>query len=261
MKTIILCGGRGTRLQQETEYRPKPLVDVGGRPILWHIMKLYAHYGFQDFILCLGYRGEMIKEYFLNYKAMSGDFTISLGKEDRISYHGHERQDFSVTLADTGAESMTGARIKRVEQYVDSDTFMVTYGDGIADLDIGKLVEFHKTHGKLATVTAIRPISQFGVLESGSDGTVAEFAEKPKASNWASSGFFVFNRRVFDYLRVEPDCVLEREPLEQLAHDRQLMAFHHDGFFFSMDTYRDYLHLNSLWKSGKAPWVVWRKEQ
>lgn len=262
MKTIILCGGRGTRLQQETEYRPKPLVNIGGRPILWHIMKLYANYGFHDFVLCLGYKGEMIKEYFLNYKAMSGDFTISCGKQDSITYHDiHQQQDFSVTLADTGSESMTGARIKRVEQYVDGDTLMVTYGDGVADLDIKKLVEFHEAHNKLATVTAVRPTSRFGVLSFDSAGTVEEFAEKPEVINWASAGFFIFDRRVFDYLRVEPDCILEREPLERLAREGQLMAFPHDGFFFAMDTYRDYLHLNELWRSGKAPWAVWREKQ
>jgi glucose-1-phosphate cytidylyltransferase len=181
MKVIILCGGLGTRLREETEYRPKPLVDVGGRPILWHIMKLYAHYGFHDFVLCLGYRGNMIKEYFLNYEAMNNDFTICLGRQNHITYHDvHNEQDFDLTLADTGLETMTGGRVKRVEKYVDDDTFMVTYGDGVADLDMQALIDFHRAHGRLATVTSARPISRFGILDVDDEGEVRSFAEKPQ---------------------------------------------------------------------------------
>lgn len=260
MKVVILCGGLGTRLREETEFRPKPLVDVGGRPILWHIMKLYAHYGFRDFVLCLGYRGNMIKEYFLNYEAMNNDFTVCLGRQNHITYHGaHKEQDFHVTLADTGLETMTGGRVKRVEKYIDGDTVMVTYGDGVADLDIRALVDFHYAHGRLATVTAFRRMSRFGFLElddNKDDGTVTRFVEKPQLRGWTSAGFFVFNRRVFDYLSGD-DCVLEREPLERLAHEGQLMAYRHSGFFFAMDTYREYKFLNELWANGEAAWKVW----
>jgi glucose-1-phosphate cytidylyltransferase len=241
-------------LREETEYRPKPLVDVGGRPILWHILKYYARYGVRDFVLCLGYRGNMIKEYFLNYEAMNNDFTICLGERHDVAYHGmHDEQDYRVTLADTGADTMTGGRVARVKRYVEDDTFLVTYGDGLTDLDLHKALEFHRAHGKLATVTAVRPPSRFGVLDLNSDLSVDRFVEKPRSAGWASAGFFVFNRRVFDYLGAD-DCVLEKEPLEQLAKEKQLMAYCHEGFFFAMDTYREYLYLNELWASGKAPW-------
>ena len=257
MKVVILCGGLGTRLREETEYRPKPLVDVGARPILWHIMKTYAHYGFQDFVLCLGYRGQMIKEYFLNYEAMNNDFSISLGAKTQISYHGsHAEQDFRVTLADTGIDTMTGGRLQRVQRYVATDTFMLTYGDGVADVNVRALLDYHESHGKIATVTAVRPISRFGILQIGSDERVNAFAEKPKSDGWASAGYLVFNRRIFDYLDGDA-CVLEQEPLERLAGEGELMAYRHEGFFFAMDTYREYLYLNDLWKSGEAPWKVW----
>ena len=257
MKVVILCGGLGTRLREETEFRPKPLVDVGGRPILWHIMKLYAHHGFQDFVLCLGYRGSMIKEYFLNYEAMTNDFTICLGKRAHVHYNDHhEEQDFRVTLADTGAESMTGGRVKRIQKYIGDDRFMVTYGDGVCDVDINKVLDFHLRHGKLATVTTFRPVSRFGILNIDSENQVQNFIEKPKSDAWASAGFFVFERKIFDYLDGD-DCILEREPLERLAHEGQLMSYRHDGFFYAMDTFREYQVLNDLWKSGEAPWKVW----
>jgi glucose-1-phosphate cytidylyltransferase len=240
MKVVILCGGQGTRIREDTGSRPKPLVEIGGRPVLWHIMKTYAHYGFNDFVLCLGYRGDMIKEYFLNHDG------------------AHDEQNFRVTLADTGRDTMTGGRIKRIEKYVEGGaTFLATYGDGVADVDIAQLVAFHKSHGKAATVTAVRPRAHFGLLETGSDGKVAKFTEKPQLDCWASAGFLVFERKVFDYIG-DDDCVLEREPLERLAAEGQLMAYRHGGFFFAMDTYREYLHLNELWHSGKAPWRVWK---
>lgn len=258
MKVVILCGGLGTRLREETEFRPKPLVDVGGHPILWHIMKLYAHHGFRDFVLCLGYRGNMIKEYFLNYEAMNNDFTICLGRESRIEYNdNHQEQDFRITLADTGLETMTGGRLKRARKYVPDDCFMVTYGDGVSDVDIRKLVEFHKSHGKLATVTTFRPISRFGILDINSENQVQNFIEKPKSDAWASAGYFVFQRQVFDYLDGD-QCILEHEPLERLAAERQLVAYNHNGSFFAMDTYREFQILNDLWKSGQAPWKVWK---
>jgi len=257
MKVVILCGGLGTRLREETEFRPKPMVEIGGRPILWHIMKIYAHYGFRDFVLCLGYRGNMIKEYFLNYEAMNNDFTICLGNQNRINYHGaHNEQDFSVTLVDTGLETMTGGRVKRVEKYIGEDTFMVTYGDGVADIDIAAVVDFHHAHGQLVTMTTVRPISRFGLLDVDDTGRALNFAEKPQLDGWASAGFFVFNRQIFDYLGGD-DCVLEQEPLERLAHEGKLMAYRHSGFFFAMDTYREYKYLNELWASGKGPWKVW----
>ncbi len=257
MKIVILCGGQGTRLREETEYRPKPLVEVGGRPILWHIMKSYAHFGFNDFVLCLGYRGNMIKEYFLNYEAMNNDFTICLGQKSLLHFNGaHKEQDFRVTLADTGQETMTGGRIKRIEKYVDGETFLVTYGDGLADVNIAELLAFHKSHGKIATVTTVRPHSRFGILETASDGNVLAFKEKPQLDGWASAGFLVFERKLFEYIEAD-DCILEREPLERLAAEGQLMAYRHEGFFFAMDTYREYLYLNELWQSGKAPWRVW----
>jgi len=257
VKTVILCGGQGTRLREETEFRPKPLVPVGEKPVLWHIMKIYSSAGFQDFVLCLGYRGNMIKEYFLNYEAMNNDFTICLGHKSHLDFNGeHKEQNFCVTLADTGQETMTGGRIKRIERYVDGDTFLVTYGDGVADVNIADLVAFHKSHGRIATVTTVRPPSRFGILETASDGKVLEFREKPQIDGWASAGFLVFERKLFRYLEAD-DCVLEREPLERLAAERQLMAYRHDGFFFAMDTYREYLYLNDLWKSGQAPWRVW----
>jgi glucose-1-phosphate cytidylyltransferase len=256
MKVVVLCGGQGTRLREETEYRPKPLVDIGGRPILWHIMKRYAHYGLTEFVLCLGYRGQMIKDYFLNYEAMNNDFSICLGQRRSIDFHdAHGEQDYRVTLADTGAESMTGGRIKRVQRYVDEDTFMVTYGDGLADIDIGKLVAFHKAHGKLATVTTVHPTSRFGVLALEDGGRVTRFSEKPRLDGAVNAGFFVFHRRVFDYLSGD-DCTLEQEPLERLAREGQLMAYRHEGFFYAMDTYREYRYLNDLWSSGAAPWRV-----
>lgn len=258
MKVMILCGGQGTRLREETEFRPKPLVDIGGRPILWHIMKIYAHYGFREFVLCLGYRGQMIKDYFLNYEAMNNDFTICLGEKSTVDYHGaHEEQDFLVTLAETGSETMTGGRIRRAGRYIDGDTFMMTYGDGLVDVDLSEVLRFHESHGRLATVTTVRPPSRFGILDVGDDGRVREFAEKPRIKGWASAGFMVLNRRALEYLTGD-DCVLEKEPMQRLAGDGQLVAYPHDGFFFAMDTFREYQHLNRLWEEGDAPWKVWK---
>lgn len=256
MKVVVLCGGQGTRLREETEFRPKPMVDIGGRPILWHIMKLFAHAGFQEFVLCLGYRGNMIKEYFLNYEAMNNDFTICLGRQSQLRFNeGHDEQGFEVTLADTGLATMTGGRLSRVRKYLDG-TFMMTYGDGLANIDARKLLDFHRSHGKLATVTTVNPLSRFGVVELESDGRVRRFSEKPPAEGFASAGFFVFEPAIFDYLGGD-ECVLEREPLERLARDGQLMAHPHNGFFYAMDTYREYLHLNELWAANQAPWKVW----
>lgn len=257
MKVVILCGGQGTRLREETEFRPKPLVPIGERPILWHIMKYFAHFGLREFVLCLGYRGHMIKEYFLNYEAMNNDLTICLGRRHSIHYHNaHDEQDLQVTLVDTGQESMTGGRVRRVRNYLGDETFLVTYGDGVADIDLGALLAFHGEHGKIATISTVRPSSRFGVVEMNEGQEVERFSEKPQMDTWANAGFMLFNPRIFDYLEGD-DCVLEREPLERLAAERQLMAYRHSGFFFAMDTYREFRMLNSLWDSGNAPWKVW----
>jgi glucose-1-phosphate cytidylyltransferase len=259
MKVVILCGGLGTRLREETEFRPKPMVEVGGRPILWHIMKTYAHYGFREFVLCLGYRGNVIREYFLNYEAMSNDFTIALGANGRkIEYHGaHDEQNFRVTLVNTGAETMTGGRVKRVESHIDGDLFMVTYGDGVADVNVCKLLDFHRSHGKIATMTAVRPVSRFGLLDFDASGQVKSFAEKPQVEGWINAGYFVFNRRFFDYLSGGDGCIMEQQPLARLVEDNQLVAYQHEGFFHAMDTYREYEALNRIWSFDKAPWKVW----
>jgi len=220
-------------------------------------MKSYAHHGFHEFVLCLGYRGNTIKDYFLNYEAMNNDFSICLGQTSQIRYHGcHGEQGFSVTLADTGANSMTGGRIHRIERYIDTDTFLLTYGDGVSDVNIHDLVEFHKSHGKIATVTTVSPISRFGMLELDGGDRVQRFTEKPRTDGWMSAGYFVLNRKVFEYLGGD-ECIFEREPLERLAADGQLVAYRHEGFFYAMDTYREYQHLNELWSSGTAPWMVW----
>jgi len=258
MKTVILCGGLGTRLREETEFRPKPMLEIGGRPILWHIMKTYAHYGLRDFILCLGYKANIIKDYFLNYEAMNNDFTISLGEKSQIRVHGaHFEQGYNVTLADTGIDSMTGGRIQRIRKYIDDDTFLLTYGDGVSDVNISRLIEFHKQHGRLATVTTVAPISRFGMLDIAEGSRITAFNEKPKIEGAISAGYFVLNRRIFDYLG-DGQCVFEREPLEHLVRDGELMAYRHDGFFYAMDTYREFQHLNELWNSGRAPWKVWK---
>jgi len=258
MKVIILCGGQGTRLKEETEFRPKPMVEIGGRPILWHIMKIYAFYGFTDFIICTGYKGEIIKEYFLNYEAMNNDFTIRLGYPNQIEFHSnHSEKNWNVTIADTGDEAMTGTRIKRVGRYIDGDEFMLTYGDGLADVDIKKLIEFHHSKGKIGTVTGVRPSSRFGEIIFKGD-QVKEFAEKPQSSEGhISGGFFVFKRSFLNYLSSDDNCILEKEPLEKLTKEGNLSMYSHSGFWHCMDTYRDYLFLRKLWQKNKAPWKVW----
>lgn len=252
---VILCGGMGTRLREETEYKPKPLVEIGGRPVLWHIMKIYAQYGFHEFILCLGYKGHAIKEYFLNYEMMSSDCSVCLGKKNKIMFQSnHAEQDFNIIMVDTGLRTMTGGRIKRIEQLINTDQFMVTYGDGLADINITELLKFHNSHGKVATLTATRPPSRFGILDLTEQGRVKRFREKVK-TEWINGGFFVFNRSIFDYLT--EDCILEQEPMKAISEDQQLMAYRHDGFWIGMDTYREYEMLNKMWDDGQAPWKVW----
>jgi glucose-1-phosphate cytidylyltransferase len=257
LKIILLAGGLGTRLREETEYRPKPMVEVGGKPVLWHIMKNFASFGLNEFVVCTGYKGEVIKDYFLNYEVRNSDFSITLGDRESITYHDrHEEGSWKVTVVDTGAETMTGGRVKRARPYTSSQRFMVTYGDGLADVDIAKLLDFHLAHGKLATVTTVRPLSRFGVMDLNDDGKVLQFREKPLTDDYVNAGFFVFEPEVFDYL--DDDCVLEQAPLEALASDGQLMAYKHDGFWQPMDTYREFSMLNEMWKSGRAPWKVWK---
>ncbi|MFA6133851.1 MAG: glucose-1-phosphate cytidylyltransferase [Phycisphaerae bacterium] len=258
MKVVILCGGLGTRLREETEYRPKPMVDIGGRPMLWHIMKIFAQHGLKDFVLCLGYKGNMIKEYFLNYEAMNNDFTISLGHSTSVAYHSaHKEKDFRVTLVDTGDETMTGGRVKRAARFIGDDDFMVTYGDGVSNVDIAKLLEFHKSHGRLATITTVHPISRYGMMGiDDKSRQVTSFVEKPRLSDWINAGYMVLKPQVLDYLEGD-DCILEAAPLERLTGEGQLMAYRHEGFFYAMDTFREYKYLNELWASGQAPWKVW----
>ena len=259
-KVVILCGGLGTRLREETEYRPKPMVEIGGKPVLWHVMKLFAHHGMTEFVLCAGYRGQMIKDYFLNYEARNSDLTITLGDHASVRFHGtHLETGWEVTVADTGELTQTGGRVKRVEHYLDGDTFVVTYGDGLADVDLTALLAHHRAHGKLATVTTTRPLSRFGIVDLESDATVARFREKPQADDWVSSGFFVFQREFLAEL--DPDCILEREPLERLAAAGELVAYQHDGFWQPMDTYREFQMLNEMWETGKAPWAVWEGDE
>lgn len=259
MKVVILAGGLGTRLHEETEYRPKPMVEIGGRPMLWHIMKIYAHYGFTEFIICLGYKGWVIKEYFLNYAMIQSDFTLKIGQKNDIQFHHTARleDDWQVTLAETGIKSMTGARLKRIEKYIDGDIFMLTYGDGVADINIADLLTFHRQHGKIGTVTGVHPPSRFGELLV-SKQSVIKFVEKPQTEEGIiSGGFFVFNRAIFDYLDDDERCVFEQQPLQQLALDQQLMVYTHKAFWQCMDNYRDLQYLNRLWEQQQAPWQVW----
>jgi glucose-1-phosphate cytidylyltransferase len=257
---IILAGGFGTRLREQTEFIPKPMVSIGTRPILWHIMKIYSHYGYKRFIICLGYKGEIIKEYFLHYSIRNSDFTINLGNREDIRIHNlHSEDDWEITLADTGLKAMTGARIKRIEKYIETNYFLLTYGDGVANIDIKKLVEFHASHGRVATVTGVKPPSRFGELVTEGN-RVIEFGEKPQVgSGLINGGFFIFNRGVFSYLSEDDQCMLEREPLERLTKDEQLMVYQHTDFWQCMDTLRDMNLLNEYWESGKAPWKVWEE--
>lgn len=259
MKTVILCGGYGTRIRDVADNIPKPMIPVGNYPILWHIMKYYAHYGHKQFVLCLGYKSEVIKDFFLNYEAHTRDFTVSLGAQRVIEYHSSHSEDWQVTLAETGLNAMTGARVKRIQKYVaGKDSFMLTYGDGVGDIDLEKLIEFHKSHGKILTVTGVRPPGRFGEINSDTSGKIIEFNEKPQATGGRiSGGFFVCRPELFDYLNDRDDLVFEQEPINSLVRDGQMMVYEHDGFWQPMDTYRDYSLLNGLSEQGKAPWIKW----
>jgi len=255
MKVVILAGGLGTRLAEETEVKPKPMVEIGGRPILWHIMKHYAHYGFKEFFVALGYKGEVIKRYFLDYYSLNGSITIDLSS-GRVEMHNRECEDWIVHLMDTGQETNTGGRVKRLEQWLRDGTFMVTYGDGVSDIDLQDLLRFHRSHGRIATVTAVRPPARFGGLIFDGD-LVADFTEKPQiGEGWINGGFLVFEPAIFSYLEGDHSS-LEADALERLATDRQLAAYRHDRFWQCMDTLRDKRLLESLWQEGRAPWKLW----
>jgi len=256
MKVVILAGGLGTRLSEETDLKPKPMVEIGGKPILWHIMRIYSYYGFNDFIICLGYKGYVIKEYFANYFLHQSDVTINL-KENKMEVHNCKAEAWNITLVDTGLNTMTGGRIKRVKQYIDGETFMLTYGDGVANINIKELLEFHKKYNKYATVTSVQPSGKFGVLNLDGKDNVLSFLEKPKGDGaWVNGGFFVFGPQIFDLIEGE-ETILERKPLEKLAKDKQLVAYKHHGFWKSMDTLRDKIELENLWSAGKAAWKIW----
>ncbi len=257
MKVVILCGGKGTRMREETEFRPKPMVEIGGRPLLWHIMHIYSNYGFKDFIICLGYKGNMIKQYFLNYEAMNNDFTIQLGNRTAIQYHNnHKEADWNVTLVDTGADSQTGARVKKIKSYIDGNTFMLTYGDGLSNVNIKDLLEYHKSHGKIGTMTGVHPPSRFGELLL-KENRVELFNEKPQTmKGLVNGGFFVFNKSFFDYLDNDEGCILEKKPLEDLSASGELMVYPHESFWQCVDTYRELEMLNNMWKSSDAPWLL-----
>ena len=260
MKVVILCGGKGTRLREETEFRPKPMVPIGNRPILWHIMKYYAHFGHKEFILCLGYKGDMIKDYFRNYLWNTCDITLSLGRNPATQFHNrHNEEDWSVTLADTGENSMTAYRIRQVERYLGSDeTFLLTYGDGVGNINIPGSIEHHAKAGKVCTLSAVHPPGRFGELGINDDNTIHGFNEKPQAEGgYINGGYMVCSRSIFNYLPDDPEMMLEQSPMKQMTADGKLSAFKHDGFWQPMDTFQEFNLLNKLWDDGKAPWKVW----
>lgn len=258
MKVVILAGGYGTRISEKTDLMPKPMVEIADKPILWHIMKIYSHYGYKDFIICLGYKGYVIKEYFANYFLHQSDLTVDL-KKNRIQIHDSQAEPWEITLIDTGLNTMTGGRIKRIQKYVGDETFLLTYGDGVGNINIKNLVDFHQKHNKYATLTSVQPMGRFGALEINPINIVTAFQEKPKGDGaWINGGFFVLEPNIFDYIAGD-ETVWEKTPLENLARDGQLTAYKHDGFWYAMDTLRDKINLEALWqKTGKKPpWKVW----
>ena len=260
MQVVILCGGKVTRLREETEYRPKPMVPIGSKPILWHIMKSYAHYGHNEFILCLGYKGEMIKEFFRDYLWNTCDVTIKLGRDQAIQCHnGHGEEDWTVTLADTGENSMTAYRVKAIQKYVKAgEPFLLTYGDGLGTIDINASIASHKASGRVCTISAVHPAGRFGSLRIEDDGSIQTFSEKPQFEEaYVNGGYMVCEHRMFDYLPDDPTVMLERKPMDDLVRDGQLNAYRHEGFWQPMDTYQEMQYLNTVWAEGKAPWIVW----
>jgi glucose-1-phosphate cytidylyltransferase len=258
MKVVILAGGFGTRISEESHLKPKPMIEIGNMPILWHIMKIYSFYGFNDFIICLGYKGIVIKEYFANYFLHTSDITFDFRSDNKITYHNHYTEPWKVTLVDTGLETMTGGRIKKIQSYIGNESFLMTYGDGVSNIDIKNLVEFHKSHGKMITVSATQPSGRYGSMALGNGNSVCKFQEKPKGDgSWINAGFFVMEPGIFEYLDGD-DTILEDGPLELITKKDELMAFKHESFWQSMDTLRDRTILENLWKSGKAPWKIWK---
>lgn len=258
MKVVILAGGFGSRISEESHLKPKPMVEIGGRPILWHIMKIYSSFGFSDFIICLGYKGYCIKEYFAHYFLHEADVTFDFSKSNQQYIHHHHAEPWKVTLVNTGLHTLTGGRVKRIQQYVGNETFMLTYGDGVADVDILNLVECHKAHGKIATVTSVQPLGRFGALELADENSVLGFQEKPQGDGgWINGGFFVLEPEVFNYIDGD-QTIFERDPLENLAKAGQLVAYKHYGFWQPMDTMRDREGLEKLWQLSEAPWKLWK---
>lgn len=255
MQAVILCGGKGTRMREETEYRPKPLVPIGGKPILWHIMKIYSTYGINDFILCTGYKGEMIKQYFMEMYWRNNDFTLHINGDKHIDFHTVEKEMWNVTIIDTGLETLTGGRLKQIEKYINEDNFLMTYGDCISDVDISKLIKFHIKMDKAATLTGVHPVSPFGLIEI-ENGIVKSFKEKPVLKEVINGGYMVLNKKVFDYFPKE-DCAFEEEPLRKLAENNQLAVYEHNGFWTAIDTFKDIERVNKMWDNGETYWKVW----
>jgi glucose-1-phosphate cytidylyltransferase len=257
MKVLLLAGGFGTRLSEETDLRPKPMVEIGGKPLLWHIMKLYSRYGHNDFVVLLGYKGYSVKEYFVNYFLHQSDITIDLAT-NKMEVHNSSSEPWRITLLDTGANTMTGGRIKRAQKYVGDESFMLTYGDGVSDIDMDALLAYHRSHGKAITMTSVQPDGRFGTFEAEDDGRVSKFVEKPRGDgSWINGGFFVCEPKVFDYLTLGDATVFEQEPLQRLALENELHTYRHNGFWKCMDTLRDKNDLNQMWQSGNALWKTW----
>jgi len=258
-KVVILCGGEGTRLREETEFKPKPMVTIGGMPILWHIMKTYSHCGFNEFVLCLGYKSEIIKQFFLAHELVHNDFTINLRKRNADIVHRRgDEEDWTITFAETGLKAMTGARVKRIEKYIDGDNFMLTYGDGLSDINIRKLLEFHKMQNTVGTMLGVHPHSKWGLVKCGENNRVEKFIEKPVLYDYVNGGFYCFKKEFFDHLSDDDECVMESEPFEGLVAKRQFSVLKHEGFWHGMDTYKDSLDLNKMCDGKSPPWKVWQ---
>ena len=257
MKVVLLAGGFGTRISEESHIIPKPMIQIGDKPILWHIMKIYSHYGFNDFIICCGYKQHVIKEWFANYYLQYSDISIDFSSSNKITVHRNETEPWKVTVIDTGLSTMTGGRIKRIQKYIGDNTFMLTYGDGVADINITELLEFHNSNGKLATLTAVQPPGRFGMANINQENEIESFVEKPTGDgNWINGGYFVLDPKIFNYIDGD-ETIWEKEPLESLAAEKQLMAFKHYGFWRPMDTLRDKNNLEHLWNTNQAPWKLW----
>lgn len=254
MQAVILCGGKGTRMREETEYKPKPLVLVGGKPIIWHIMKTYSKFGINDFVLCTGYKSDMIKQYFIEMYWRNNDFTLNMNHDNKIMLHTMEKENWNITIVDTGLETLTGGRIKKIQNYIKDDTFLLTYGDCVSNINIKKLIEFHEIKGKIATLTGVHPMSPFGLIEI-ENGIAKSFKEKPRIDDVINGGYMVLDKKVFDY--IPKDCMFEEEPLKKLASDGELSVYEHNDFWMAIDTFKDVEKINKMWDEGEQPWKVW----